>query len=131
MWRKPCTYHCSQRKQVFHVRHDYQLSEVRRMFLRSKVDRVLSPLVLELQERGTLRTDWRRYIKAALFCCPFLTLNLADSERFSPEIALLGLAMSVEMGGDGEGERSVVDRVLDDVERLLVVRSHPPAVRWH
>jgi hypothetical protein len=54
-----------------------------------------------------------------LFCCPFLTLNLADEERFPPEIALLGLAMAVEMGAESAGERSLIDRTLDEVEAAL------------
>lgn len=101
------------------VEHDYAIPEVRRMFLRSKVERVLIPALLDLKARGWLRPDWRAYLKASLFCCPFLTMNLADNTKFPPEISLLGLTMAVEMGAESSGERSLIDRTLDEVERAL------------
>lgn len=105
--------------QAWHVEHDYALHPVRAMFLRSKVERTLIPILRELKRRGWLRPDWRAYLKAALFCCPFLTINLTDSEKFPPEISLLGLAMAVEMGGESVGQRSLIDRTLDEVEAAL------------
>jgi hypothetical protein len=58
--------------------------------------------VRELQHRGWLDADWRDTLRLALFCCPFLTMNLADSVKFPPEIALLGLSMAVEMGSEAK-----------------------------
>ncbi|PJF20541.1 MAG: hypothetical protein CUN56_15650, partial [Phototrophicales bacterium] len=81
---------------IWHVDYTYDLPPVRHMFLQSKVQYVLKPLLKHLKTLNWLRADWRTYLKAALFCCPFLTMNLADSQRFPPEISLLGLAMSVE-----------------------------------
>lgn len=95
------------------VQHDYVLHPVREMFLRSKVDRVLIPTLRLLKRTGQLRSDWRAYLKAALFCCPFLTMNLADPVKFPPEISLLGLTMAVEMGTESNDGRSVIDRLLD------------------
>jgi hypothetical protein len=97
------------------VEHDYALHSVRQMFLKSKVERVLKPIVGELHARGWLRADWKDYLKAALFCCPFLTMNLADETRFPPEIRLLGLSTAVEMGAEGSGKRSLIDQVLDAI----------------
>ncbi len=105
--------------QVWQVEHDYSLHPVRQMFLRSKIERVLIPILSELKRRGWLRDDWRAYLKAALFCCPFLTMNLADNTKFPPEISLLGLAMAVEMGGESIGERSLIDQTLDQVELAI------------
>lgn len=102
-----------------HIEHDYALHEVRDMFLRSKVERVLIPTLQNLRARRLLAGNWRETIKAALFCCPLLTMNLTDSMRFPPSIQMLGLAMAVEMGADSSGERSVIDRVLDEAERTL------------
>lgn len=101
------------------VEYDYPLHPVRQLFWESKVHTVLIPLVAELKQRGWLRPDWRRYLKAALFCCPFLTMNLADNAKFAPEISLLGLTMAVEMGAESSGERGLLDRTLDEVERAL------------
>jgi hypothetical protein len=88
--------------EVWHVDHDYRLHPVRMMFFESKIKRVLHPIVRELQHRGWLDADWRDTLRLALFCCPFLTMNLADSVKFPPEIALLGLSMAVEMGSEAK-----------------------------
>lgn len=101
------------------VEYSYELPPVRRMFLESKVQQTLIPTLQYLAAQDQLATNWRRFLKAALFCCPLLTMNLADSERFPPEIALLGLAMSVEMGAESQGERSLIDTVLDEAEKAL------------
>lgn len=102
------------------VKHDYTLPDVREMFLSSKVDRVLIPILEHLKAKGELREDWRAYLKAALFCCPFLTMNLANADRFPPDIALLGLAMSVEMGAESDQQRSRIDQALDEVQQALI-----------
>lgn len=103
----------------WHVTHNYHLYPSRLMFLGSKITHTLIPIVQELKERELLRDDWRRYIKCGLFCCPFLTMNLADSQKFPPEIALLGLSMSIQMGAESYGERSLIDSTLDEVEASL------------
>jgi len=100
---------------IWQVNHNYELHDVRKMFLDSKVEHVLEPLVKELKQRDWLREDWRNYLKAALFCCPFLTMNLADRDKFPPKICLLGLAMAVEMGAESTGKRSEIDSLLDSI----------------
>lgn len=102
------------------IRHDYSLPPHRHMFLQSKTERVLIPIVRRLKNNNALRKDWRNYIKAALMCCPLLTMNLADSTRFPPEITLLGFAMAIEMGSESHGTRSLIDQVLDQVEQAVV-----------
>lgn len=104
---------------TWRVEHDYALHPVREMFLRSKVERTLVPVLRELKLEGWLPDDWRGLLKAALFCCPFLTMNLTDGGKFPPEISLLGLAMAVEMGAESGRKRSVIDQTLDEVERAL------------
>ena len=52
----------------------------------------------------------------ALFCCPFLTMNLSDTNKFPPAITLLGLAMSVEMGSANLGtEKSLLDSEFESI----------------
>ncbi len=92
------------------VEHDFKPSAIRVGFLRSKIQRVLKPLLEELQAKNWLNPSWREYLKLALFCCPFLTMNLSDRQKFPPEITLLGLATSVEMGSSSLGD---VDSFLD------------------
>ena len=101
------------------VTHDYAVHPVRDLFLRSKVERVLVPTLRELQQRDWLTPHWRAYLKSALFCCPFLTMNLTDTAKFPPAISLLGLAMSIEMGAESVGTRSRIDQTLDQVEQAL------------
>jgi len=101
------------RGESFIVQHDYALHPVREMFLESKLNHVVIPLFRELHREGLLPDNWREYLKAALFCCPFLTMNLADSQKFPAEISLVGLAMAVEMGSESKNKRSKIDRVLD------------------
>lgn len=104
---------------TWYVNYEYPLHPIRQMFLESKVNRVLLPyLSFELNP-----VSWRPFLKAALFCCPFLTMNLTDNERFPPEISLLGLAMSVEMGAESREKRSLIDRTLDDVAQTVQLRN--------
>ena len=101
------------------VEHDYRLTPVREMFLRSKLERALLPTLRELGGRGWLRPDWRAYLKLALFCCPLLTMNLADAARYGPGSSALGLSQAMEMGAESAGERSRIDRALDEVAAQL------------
>ncbi|MBC6421318.1 MAG: hypothetical protein GDA38_06970 [Hormoscilla sp. SP12CHS1] len=95
------------------VEHDFVPSPVRVALLLSKLERVLKPLLGELSSRCMLEENWREYLKLALFCCPFLTMNLSDVKKFPPEITLLGLAMSVEMGSTSSGSmKSLLDTEL-------------------
>ncbi|MCU0512684.1 MAG: hypothetical protein MUE40_08950 [Anaerolineae bacterium] len=98
---------------VCQVDYAYPLHPVRQMFLESKIERVLRPLLTLAEAAQEPLAARRALLKAALFCCPFLTMNLTDSGRFPPEISLLGLAMAVEMGAESQGTRSLIDTVLD------------------
>lgn len=104
---------------TWQIDYEYSLPEVRHMFLRSKVEHTLIPILSHLKANNQLREDWRTYLKVALFCCPLLTMNLADNDKFPPEITLLGLAMSIEMGSESHKQRSLIDSVLDEVEKSI------------
>lgn len=103
----------------FDVAFPVELPAIRQMFWRSKTERVLIPLLRDLRARGWLRPDWRAYLQAGLACCPLLTMNLADGERFPPGIALLGLAHTIEMGGCSAEGNSRIELWLDEVEAAL------------
>jgi hypothetical protein len=47
-------------------------------------------------------------------------MDLADSGKFPPEISLLGLAMSIEMGAESYGRRSLLDNLLDEVASAIL-----------
>jgi hypothetical protein len=101
------------------VEHDFQPSALRLGILRSKLNNVLKPLLVELKQRNWLDEHWQSYLKLALFCCPFLTMNLGDRHRFPPEIGLLGLAIAVEMGSHGIEGQSLIDRELAQISHEL------------
>ena len=107
------------RNDTFIVHYDYVLHPVRHMFLESKFNRVLIPILQHLEADGQLRSDWRRYIKLALMCCPLLTMNLTDANKFPPAISLLGLAMTIEMGATSTTSKSVIDTYFSQAENLL------------
>ena len=102
----------------WHIIYDDALPEVRQMFLQNKL-RLLEGILKMLSERGCLPAHWRAFLKAALFCCPFLTMNLNDSIRFPLTISILGLALSVVMGAESCGKKSLLDDALDAIEQRL------------
>ncbi len=105
-------------RDVIKITHDFQPIPERVKTLQSKLQLVLKPLLQQLKSQGGLDHNWREYLKAALFCCPFLTMNLRDPAKFPPAITLLGLALAVEMGSDSGGQ-SLLDRELDKIEQEL------------
>jgi hypothetical protein len=101
------------------IDHDYQIIGIRYMFFESKLDNVLLPLLRELRYQGMLQPQWRQQLKAALFCCAFLTKDLSDRSLFPAEIGTLGLAYAMEMGAESSDKRSLIDRALDKAEAQL------------
>lgn len=102
---------------VWSIEHNYDLNEIRQMFVDSKVHRTLLPILRRMQHDGILPSDWRQMLKLGLFCCPFLTLDL---KRFPPSISLLGLTMAVQMGAESHKRRSPIDQILDQIEMRLI-----------
>lgn len=100
------------------VTHDFCLTPVRKAFLCSKIDHLLKPLLIELK-RNNMLSDWRNCLKSALFCCPFLTMNLADTNRFPPSITLLGLVHAMELGSIASEEHNLLNIELDKLEKEL------------
>ena len=101
------------------ITYKSSLLPARVLFFRSKIKKVLLPILRELSHRNWLRIDWRAFLKAALALCPLLTMNLADYKRFPPQITLLGIAMTMEMGAESQNTRSIIDQALDNVEVWL------------
>jgi Phosphotransferase enzyme family len=82
------------------VEHDYAMNSLRQGILDSKKELVLRPIVAELAARKWLREDWREYLRAAVFCCPLLTMNLCDRGKFPANVSILGLAHAVMTGNE-------------------------------
>lgn len=87
------------------------------------MENVLKPTLALLKERKLLDDNWRSFMRSALFCCPFLTVNLLSkyvpngtlSERYQPAIKLLGLAMAVEFGAEIHTSTSPLSEIIDEV----------------
>ena len=110
---------CCREDNRWFITYISSLPATREMFFHSKLNNVLLPILRELFHRNWLRKDWRAFLKAALALCPLLTMNLADRKRFPPQIAILGFAMTIEMGAESQNTRSIIDQTLDDVEVWL------------
>ncbi|HEY3637274.1 MAG TPA: hypothetical protein VGK90_03905 [Rhizomicrobium sp.] len=81
------------------VDYDFSPSRFRLNLFESKLARVITPMLARLKTNNMLAQNWQTIMQAAAMCCPLLTMNLSDRTRFTAEIALLGLAMAVELGG--------------------------------
>lgn len=113
----------SLRENAIHIQHNYAPSKLRLAHLKSRVDNVLRPTIAMLKENGMLDNDWKEVLRAALFCCPFLTVNLLAnyvpngtlSERYKPAIKLLGLSMAMEFGATTRTGSNQLTEIIDEV----------------
>lgn len=85
------------REGVVEITHNYELDEWERLFLQSKIENVLKPLVQWLRAQGNLPTDWQDRLRSSLLCCPLLTVNLFDEKKYSPAMSMFGFARVMEM----------------------------------
>ena len=95
------------RDNVISVQHNWslpELSPLRLKILKLYEIEVWRPLLQELAKRGWLPPYWKEYIRAGLFCCPFLVLNLIDKNKYSPAQSVLALAKCVELGSRSKQE---------------------------
>ena len=104
------------------VEHSFRPSSLRLAHLKTRVENVLRPTVTLLKANGSLDDSWRTFVRSALFCCPFLTVNLFSdyvangtlSERYQPPVKLLGLAMAVELGASEHKGSSILTDIIDE-----------------
>ena len=84
------------------VDHNWDITPIREQILGIYSSEIWKPLLGALKARGWLPSYWREYVRAALFCCPFLVLNLIDGKRYTPEQSILALSKCVELGSKGD-----------------------------
>ena len=100
---------------VLQVDTDWVLTPLRAALLASKADLVWRPLLKALRERGWLDPRWRAIVRAALFACPTLVMNLRsglDSAGRDPVTSLLGLTIAMLVGSEG----SPLDEWFDSID---------------
>ena len=84
------------------IETDWALSDLRKTFLASKAERVWRPLLAALRDRHLLQANWREALRAALFCCPSLVMELraGGSGGHNPVSSAIGLAIAVSLGSE-------------------------------
>ena len=91
----------SRQGNIITVESNYTLTPVRQAILQTKVEYLLKPLIVDMQERELLPIYWKESMQLAMMCCPLLTMNLLDRERIPPSICWLGLLLAVQTGNQG------------------------------
>lgn len=103
------------------IEHSFQPSSLRLQMLELKVEHLLKPVFELLQEEaGLQREELLSMLRAALFCCPFLTVNLFAeknpcgtlAERYDEKIKLLGLSQAVSLASPGTGGEGMLEAIL-------------------
>ncbi|GBR67336.1 hypothetical protein [Gluconobacter kanchanaburiensis] len=101
----------------------WSLPPLRQAFLEDKGRLLWTPLLAALSELGALPETWRETIRAGLFCCPTLVMDLcarsesAPNSRHTPASSLTGLAVAMMCGAEpGPEEQDVVSRFLDAID---------------
>jgi hypothetical protein len=105
------------------IEHSYAISPLRKQLLRIKIKEVVKPLIAHLHSKEMLNADWKGYLRCALFCCPFLTVNLLApavaggtlSERYSLAIKMLALSMAVELGCEKRSGTNQFAELIDEI----------------
>lgn len=100
------------------IHTDWDLTALRAAFLDIKASSLWAPLLLRLRGRGLLGDNWRETLRAALFCCPTLVMDLCagGAGGHTPESSALGLAVAVMVGSEpGRGGADRMSTFLDDI----------------
>ena len=105
-----------------HVTHNWRLPELRAEFLRLKRDKLWKPLLQALKAREMLPENWQEYMRAALFCCPTLVMNLranagTSQNSHTPKTSLLGLSISMMLSSPPEEGRDIISEFFDELRR--------------
>lgn len=79
------------------VNHNWEMTADRKQEVQLQEELIWKPLIAELRQRGWLPDDWKAYLQAALFCCPFLVYNLLDPKRYNTTTSILALSKCIEL----------------------------------
>jgi len=109
---------------VLYVEHDWTLTKLREEFISSKIEHFWKPALRLLQDEKLLPDHWEDIIRAALFCCPTLVMNLranADKNQsaaqniHTPKTSLLGLSIAMMCAAKPVNEQ---DLISDFIQRI-------------
>ena len=85
----------------------------RKELLKLKFKTLWKPLIDLLKEQNLLEKSAKEFIKKALFCCPFLAVNLINYEKFSSVVSMLAISIAIELWTSTE--ESEIDKMIDSV----------------
>ncbi len=109
---------------TLYVRHNWELSPLRVAFLRSKQDLFWIPVLKKIKANGLLPGDWENFIRAALFCCPTLVMNLRANagtaqNSHTPQTSLLGLSIAMLCACAPANGTDPVDQLFKSIKNAL------------
>jgi hypothetical protein len=115
---------CRLQGDELHVEHNWILPDLRREFLESKLENFWAPVCRELKARNALPANWEDYVRAALFCCPTLVMNLVSAagtaqNSHTPQTSLLGLSLACMLVCEPENEADCLSEFFNKLRDLI------------
>jgi hypothetical protein len=96
---------------------DWDMTSLRRRLLEVKADEVWRPLLSALGARGLLPANWRSIVRAALFLCPTLVMNLrAGAATHSAASSAIAFGVAVMAGSPPLAEQDVMSDFFDRID---------------
>jgi hypothetical protein len=111
---------------TLNVVHNWKLSPLREHFLQSKLENYWIPLLLKAESNGLLPKNWDEIMRAALFCCPMLVMNMlpsASSPARTLPVSLLGMAVAMSAGSTPEDGNDVFSSMFDQLRKAVGARD--------
>jgi hypothetical protein len=99
------------------VETDWAPSPFRARLLDLKAERLWRPLLAELARRALLPADWEATLRAALFACPTLVMDLAagGAGGHNPVSSAIGLAVAMATAGAPDAGDDPVTRLIETI----------------
>ena len=98
------------------VEHDWQLSNLRQAFLKSKAQNYWRPLLKFMQQKGVLPQDWQAILRCGLFCCPTLVMPLiAGLSNHNSTSSAVGWSVAMMLGCGAEDNSDLLSDWLKDI----------------
>lgn len=115
---------CRVEENKIFVEHNWELPALRKAFLYSKLENFWKPVLKVLTEQGALPDDWEEYVRAALFCCPTLVMNLRAGEgtaqnSHTPKTSLLGISMAIMLFSAPADGQDDLSWFFDEIKAVL------------
>lgn len=119
---------CNIKDGYISVAHNWVLQALRAEFLLLKRDKLWIPLLRALKEKVMLPDNWQEYMRAALFCCPTLVMNLragagTKQNSHTPKTSLLGLSIAMMLSSPPQegavGRQDIVSDFFSDLNNAI------------